>query len=294
MVWSRLRQKINVKYFMVGYLTLLLVFSFASLKDCRFLLQAVCIVMLYSVYDLVWTYLRDKVWYLPVSSWISGLVLSLVVFPHLSWVLIIILPLIAVISKQLFHFGKDRHVFNPASFALAVGAFVTPVVAWSAPAVATVPQTIADIRRPDMTVILFCIMVLGGLMILWRQKRWHVAFPFFVSYAFFLTLLSLIHGIAPANLLRVLVAQMINGVTIFFATVMLIEPMTSTFNGWYREVAYGILVGFAAVGMIYLTGRFNWPNQDTLVYGLLIGNLVASLLFLAPRPRLVAPGTATV
>lgn len=282
MVWTRLRQKINVKYFMVGYLTLLLLFSSAFLKDYKLFLQAIYLVALYSIYDLAWTYWRDKIWYLPVSSWISGLVLSLVVRPNLPIAFIILLPLVAVTSKQLFHLGKNRHIFNPASFALAVGALATPLVAWWAPGSAEMPRAFLNLASPDSDsgTILFGIIALGGIFILWRQKRWHITVPFFISYAFFLGILLLANGVALMNIPRALTAQLVNGVTIFFATVMLVEPLTSTFDNFKHEIIYGVIVGLAVVIITYLTAKFHFPNQDPLVYGLLIGNLLGGLLFL--------------
>lgn len=282
MVWQRLRQKINVKYFMIGYLTLLLLYSSMYLKEYKLFVQGFFIVTLYSLYDLVWTYLREKIWYLPLSSCISGLVLSLIVFPNLNLTLIVLFPLIAVLSKHLILFGKNRHIFNPASFALATIAITTPI-AWWAPAIAEAPQTTMNILYLNPGNIFFDIIIFGGIFILWRQKRWHITLSFLASYIFCLTLLLNFNGTALSYIPRLLTTQIMNGVTIFFATVMLIEPMTSTFNNWHQEVSFGVIVGFAVVVMTYLTGRFNWSNQDPLIYGLLIGNLVASLLFLPPK-----------
>ena len=81
-MFTKLKQKIPIKYFMVVYLGGLLVFSSAALGEWERLWRGIFIVLLYAVFDLLWTYVRDKTWYLPVSSMISGLILSLVAIPE--------------------------------------------------------------------------------------------------------------------------------------------------------------------------------------------------------------------
>lgn len=249
---------------MVGYLALILTYSSFYFHDLERLWKGIVIVCFYSLFDLIWTYLRDKVWYLPVSSWISGLILSIVAMPKPSPLFIILLPLIAVVGKQLLHFGKNRHVFNPASSAIALMAIFIPAITWWGLASGSV----------------IWLLLAGGLFILWKQNRWHVAVSFFISYAIGLFIVAMANKIAVADAGQIILSQITEPVTIFFASVMLIEPITSSFPGKRKQIAYGIMVGKAAALMTYLTMIFNWPFQDPRVYGLLIGNLLSSLLFL--------------
>lgn len=280
---ASLKQKINIKYFMVAYIGGILVYSSLVLGTPERLGKGLLVVVIYAAFDLLWTYARDKVWYLPLSSWISGFIISVVAIPNPPLALVILLPLLAVASKQLLHFGKPRHIFNPASFAMAVGAlFMIPTVSWWGVAWGTTPLLIAAI---------------AGIFILWRQDRWHVAAPFFLSYAAFLLLLFILNGIPAAQLLIFLKPQILDGTTLFFSTVMLIEPLTSTFPTRRHRLIYGVLVGFFAVLITYLMNLFAiWApsfanNIDPLVFGLLLGNLLASLAFLPSRPRPMAPST---
>ncbi len=253
---------------MVAYLGGFLAYSSISLGLTDRLFKGLVIVILYALFDLIWTYARDRMWYLPTSSWISGLILSLVAIPAPSIMLIILLPLLAVSSKQLLHFGRMRHVLNPASFAMATVAIFTPAVSWWGVAWGTPPLIVA---------------ALVGIFILWRQNRWHISVPFLVSYAILLSAFFLWNGIPAASLLQFIRPQLIDGTIIFFATVMLIEPLTSTFPNTKQRILYGILVAFAAMLVTYLSQQFAWGNQDPLVYGLLLGNLIASLLFLTKK-----------
>lgn len=279
---STLKQKINIKYFMVAYVGLILVVSSFVLGSPERLWKGLLVVVLYAGFDLLWTYARDRIWYLPVSSWISGFILSVVALPAPSLTLIVLLPLLAVFSKQVLHFGKTRHVFNPASFGMASVAFFAPSiswwgVAWSTSNWGTLPVIIA--------------VSLVGVFILWRQSRWHVTLPFLASYALFLALNFLFAGIPLEDILGFLKTQLLDGTTIFFATVMLVEPLTSTFSQKRDRMIYGALVGFLAVLVTYvvsipLVSAAAFANNiDPLVFGLLLGNLAASLVFLPAKPK---------
>src|SRR3989344_524445 len=75
---------IIIKYFMVLYLGLLLLFSSLYFKDLKMFGNGLLLALFYSAYDLIWTYVRDRVWYLPVSSWISAFVLAIAALPNPS------------------------------------------------------------------------------------------------------------------------------------------------------------------------------------------------------------------
>lgn len=263
-MFSNLKQKINIKYFMAGYLGLILTYSSFYFNDLERLWKGIVIICLYFGFDLIWTYLRDKTWYLPVSSWISGLILSIVAIPKPSLFFIILLPLIAVTGKHLLHFGKNRHVFNPASLAMALVAIFVPAITWW------------GVTGKDI----IWILLLGGLFILWWQSRWHTVISFFISYAAGLFAVAIINKIAVVDASQIIISQIAEPVTIFFASVMLIEPITSGFPTKRQQIFYGIFVGFAAALMTYLADIFNLSYQDPRIYGLLIGNLLAGLLFL--------------
>lgn len=279
-------RKIDIKHFMIFYLTFLILYVSILFDNYFAILSSAVIIILYVLCDLCWTYWRHQVWYVPLSSVISGLVISMVTLPDPTLAPTIFLPFIAVISKHLFNFGKERHLFNPAAFSLAVASLLLPLIAWWGPSFSRIPQSFAGLADPDQGFILFCILVIGGLFILWRQNKWLVAVAFFSAQAFFLILISLADGVY-LQVFDLLSDRLINGVTIFFATVMLVEPMTSMFNDWKNEFIYGFIVGVVSIAIVYVEKNFGFISIDTLVFGLLVGNFIAGILFL-PQKK-VAP-----
>jgi len=267
MAFASIKQKINVKYFMVAYLGLLFTGAAIYLGGIWRLLAGLAVVFLYVLFDLVWTYLRDKTWYLPVSSVISGFILANVAIPDPPWQLILIFPFLAVAGKQLLHFGKMRHVFNPAGFSMLVVGFFAPAVAWWSMSWGLVP---------------LIIVTLAGIFILWRLERWHVALPFWGIYLAGFSIFYFFTGGQLAGFLQFLIPKIQDPTTIFFSTVMLIEPMTSMFPQKNQRVFYGSLVGFLAIVLPVFLFPLSpvFQNMDPFILAMLSGNLICSLLFL--------------
>lgn len=266
-MFDAIKRRINIKYFMVGYLGLLLVYSSLTLNQPLWIWRGVLIVILYSGSDLLWTRLRDKTWYLPTSSWISGLILSLVAMPDAPLYFIILFPVVAVAGKQLLHFGKMRHVFNPASFSMAMFAFLAPVAWWGV--VGDLPLVIA--------------IALAGLFIVWRQERWQTVGSFFVTFATLLSIYSLWKGAGLSEILLGLLMVFLNGFIVFFATVMLIEPITSGFPTRNAKIMYGALVGLFAWIFTLFAGLIPHAQIDPLIIGLLLGNFICAMSFLPSK-----------
>lgn len=251
---------VNIKYFMVLYVGALLVWGALFIGDLAYLWRGLAVALLYILFDLLWTYARDRIWYLPSSSIISGFILAVVGAPTPSVGLLVLLPLVAVVSKQLIKFGKPRHIFNPASFSMILlsifgyQAVSWWGVAWGAP-------------------VLYAVLLVG-VFILWRQNRWDTALSFLLSYAVFLGAFFLLQGREFGQLSLLLYPQIFDGTTLFFASVMLIEPITSGFPGTKNRILYGVLVALLAVLVTFL-GR--WLPLDPLLSGVLLGNLIMSL-----------------
>ena len=233
---------------MVLYLAALLAWGSFYFDRPDYLWKGILIAALYAAFDVLWTYLRDRVWYFPESSLISGLILALVGAPAPDFLLLILMPLLAVISKQLLRFGTGRHIFNPAAFSLVVG----PILSVFSPRLIGLGPTWWGVSwgAPVMYAVLA-----AGIFILWRQRRWETALPFLAAYALLFNF------------------QVFNGTVIFFASVMLIEPITSSFPGVRQRMAYGALVFL----LTFLVGR-SGLNSDPLLLGLLGGNIIFSLI----------------
>lgn len=236
--------RIDIYQFMLIYLVLLLVWGAFGAGEWIYLLNGVLIAALYALFDVLWTYLRERVWYAPWASVISGFIIALVGLPNPSWELIILLPLTAVVLKQLVKARPRRHIFNPATAALAVvslGGF--NVVSWWGVAWG----------RP----VLFAVLLVG-LYILWYLRRWETAVSFLIPYGLFFG-----------------ITKIFDGTVIFFTSVMLIEHIGSNFPGRKNRIIYGALVGISVIFFSLLGLDF-----DPLIGGLLAGNLIMSVLTL--------------
>jgi len=230
-------RKIPIKQFMVGYLGLVLALSSYFFGSFEYFIKGILIVFFYSIFDLIWTRVRNKVWYLPQSSIISGLILALIGPALPSMTYIILLPAVAVFSKQIIRFKNGRHIFNPAAFSLVLISFFYPVVSWSG---------VAWVRHESY---FLWVLIASGIFILWRQKRWETAFAFLAIYAFFFP------------------DQLLDGTLIFFMTVILIEPITSFSPTHIGRMAYGAIASSGAILASYF-GAFVF-YLDPLLLGLL-------------------------
>lgn len=260
MRFSDFRSRIPIKKFMAGYLAALLVVGAFGTDDPFLIARGTLVVALYAAVDLLWTRVRDRTWYPPLSSFISGLIIANLLSPRTPWVWVAAVPIIAVAGKQLVRWGP-RHIFNPAGLALTVvGIFVPGAVSWWG----------AAWGMPA-----FAITGVVGLFILWRQKRFHVTLPFLGVYTLGLIVLFLSAGVSAADIPAILRPQLVDGTLIFFATVMLIEPITTSFASKKIRMVYGALVGLLAILASFLS-RFI-PIPDILIAGMLGGNALVTL-----------------
>ncbi len=243
----------NIRYFMAVYTGTLLAWGSFHFGKFEYFLSGISIVILYAVLDLVWTRIRDGVWYVPLSSFISGFILALIASPAPGLIFIILLPLAAVFSKQVIK-SEGRHIFNPAAFSAVLFGASWWGASWGSEVLAVIIAT--------------------GLVIISRQRRWESIIAFFAMYAFLSAILFAAEGKTAGEIFSLLKPRLLDGTTIFFATVMLIEPLTTSFSGTKRRVLFACLV--AALAVILSTGAFSFGvvTVDPLLGGLLIGNAV--------------------
>lgn len=246
----------NIRYFTAVYTGVLLAWGSLHFGKLEYFLSGVGIALLYAAFDLLWTRVRDGVWYVPLSSFISGFILALIASPAPGLFAIFFLPLLAVFSKQAIKLD-GKHIFNPAASSAIVFGATWWGAAWGNPALVAV--------------------IAAGLVIVFRQRRWETIIAFFASYALLSAALFIAEGRALGEIFALLRPRLLDGTTIFFATVMLIEPMTTSFPGTKRRVIFACLV--AALAVVLSTGPA-WLGGgaiDPLLGGLLVGNLVMTL-----------------
>lgn len=184
------------------------------------------------------------------SHYITALILALVVPPAASLediFFLISLSAIAMGSKYILAIRK-KHIWNPAALALVVSAFVFGQGAgWWAGALPMIP-----------------FVAIGGLLVVRKTQRFDLVITFFVT--------SIL--LSPANWEAILLSPLL-----FFATIMLTEPLTSPPNRRER-VVYGVLVGVLAYPALHIGPVYSTPEL-----ALVIGNIFAYLV--SPKQKLV-------
>lgn len=192
------------------------------------------------------------------SSLITGLILSLIMGPYNlinNWI-----PAFAGMSAVAFFamgskyvlalkgvpFGNKKHIFNPAAFGAVASALALHHGAswWVGTSWMIVPT------------------LLGGGLILKKISRFQLVGTFLLTYVVFSLLTS-----------HLSFRTFIYSPIIFFACVMLIEPLTSPFSSKF-QIIYGILV--AVVFNLY--GRLPYSSSFPLELSLLTGNIFSYIV----------------
>lgn len=184
------------------------------------------------------------------SSIITGFILSLIFGPVPLLTNLIPLtaaPILAMASKYLITF-RGRHIFNPAAFGALVSAmFLNQGASWWISGYSIAP-----------------FILLGGLLILKKIRRLEMVLVFLILY-----IIS-----NPQNIF-----SLANSPILFFALVMLVEPLTSPFKRSH-QILYAALIAIS----FYLLGNFiSYPLEVSL----LIGNIFAFLVNKSFRQVLV-------
>ncbi len=219
--------------------------------------RGIVILVIYSVLDVALGYWRTKKFILPTSSWISGLILSLVLAPTAGWGIAVAAPVLASLGKQVIRYRK-RHVFNPAGLALVILGFLAlgqGTVSWWGAS-----------WGPIATIII----ALSGLFTLYRVKRIPTWVAFAVVYFVGSGILLLTRGGEVSGLWNLIN----DGTFWFFSTVMLIEPVTTAYSPAGIRLWYGAGVG--ALGLLLSVITIPIPNP--FLVSLLLGNLGATIV----------------
>ncbi len=144
---------------------------------------------------------------------------------------------IAMASKY-FIAPHGRHVFNPAALAAAaLGILGIGDVSWWIGTPSLLPVTL-----------------LVGLLIVRKTRRFALFLACVAVSATFATILGLVHGIPP---LQAFVEHFVSWPIVFFASVMVTEPLTLPPRRW-QQVLYGATVGVLSgwplvLGSVYMT-----------------------------------------
>ncbi len=196
------------------------------------------------------------------SVYITALILSLIITPVVN---LHSLPFIfwasvwASASKFILAINK-KHLFNPA----ALGVFLTGLAitgsaswwvgtAWMAP-----------------------VVFLGGFLIVRKIKRWDLVLTFLGVAIVMIMTLSIFNTSQLSLLFRKI---FLDSPILFFAMVMLTEPLTTPPDKTYR-LFYGAITGFLFVPQIHFGGLYTTPEM-----ALVVGNIFS--YFVSPREKLI-------
>lgn len=234
------------------FLTLVLIFSTSFLQSpqlSRLTVFAAAIIATV-FFDLLFTYIRKRKIFLPEAAFATGAIIGLIISPSSTLLEIAVASSIAMFLKNYLRVS-NRHIFNPAASGLLIyGLIFSQAVAWWGPSLQNWMTTIA---------------LLSTLLVsAWRMKRWPAILVFLATYQLWLVIRT--QSLATLNL------SLFDPTILFFAFVMLPEPMTSPVK-IPRQIMYGVFIALAA-NLLTLPIFSSVVFPDILIVGLLIGNLV--------------------
>ena len=189
------------------------------------------------------------------ESWmITGLILFLVLPPASTpkSVLVCIAAAFIATASKYFLAYKQRHIFNPAAITLLIlgGSGLSGALWWIG----------TPLLLPAVSIV--------GLLIVTKTRRYAMVGTFLAVAIITSLVVSLLQQYSIEETLK---TAIVSGPIIFFASVMLTEPLTSpTTRKW--QLVFAVIVGIWYGGNFF-TGDFAWLS--TPAAALIIGNLFA-------------------
>lgn len=204
-------------------------------------------VILFSLFDLAFTYAKTRKLYYPFSSIVSGLLIGFLIHYSQGIVILTFVVLLAFTSKQFLQI-KNRHIFNPAAFGVVLSTFIFgESVSWWATASGGVSL----------------ILILLTIPILYKLRMLQYTLTFLVGYFIFLNFMQ-----GPQTAL-VLTAD---GTVFLFSFIMLTEPMTSSITKFWK-----LGFGFVVLGGVIINYLLKISIADPLLLSLLVTNLLVKI-----------------
>lgn len=232
-------------------ITLFLIFLSAIFFYHKFDYLKLLVIAVGSVifFDLIFVKLRRIELFAPISALTTGFIIALLISPTVSAYEVLIASFFAMLSKNFIR-GSNRHIFNPAGFGLIFSSiiFKHPVSWWAV--------SFQSLISP----VYFVVLLTPLLVSMIRLKRFMVTLPFLITYPIFLQMI---------NNKSSIINNILDPTVLFFALVMLPEPMTSP-NKTTRQILYAVLVALVSISL----SHFLKITYDPLLLGLLTGNII--------------------
>lgn len=194
----------------------------------------------------------------PESAIITGLILSAIMGPLSlpgDWAWLLVSSGVAMASKYIFAIRKS-HLFNPAAFGAFVAGLLGYSASWWIGSMVTLP-----------------LVLVGGVIVARKIRRLHLVVVFLAVYTALLAVGTfLVRGAALADAARIFDTVFISSPILFFAFVMLVEPLTSPRTKKLR-LYFGMLVAAA----LFVPQWLRLP-AFSLEIALLLGNIFARII----------------
>ncbi|MEK7617103.1 MAG: hypothetical protein AAB414_03540 [Patescibacteria group bacterium] len=227
--------RISIYYLVIIFLLSLYFLGTFTFGLQKVLMQALPAVFTTTAAGLFFDYLELKRWSKPLTPLITGLIIGLVAQFGASSIILAIIGLVAMVIKFLVKWD-GRHIFNPAGAGLFVGMFLGSYPSWW-------------VGGENFWIYLIWIPIL-----LYKLKRWTPMVGFLAPVVLF----------SGPSILT-------SSSSLFFTSVMLIEPKTSP-----ATVKLGLVYGAVVAAGYLILGRFS--QFDPLILSLLISNLTQRII----------------
>lgn len=196
------------------------------------------------------------------SVYISAFILALILTPTTSldkFPLVIFASILTMASKYIVAI-KKKHIFNP----VALGVLLTTLV---------IDQSASWWVG---TFYMLPFVLIGGLLVARKLQRFNLVLSFIIVSLFFISVFGISRGINPLVILSKAVSD---SPLLFFALVMLTEPLTTppTKN---LQIGYGVFVGFLFAPQIHLGSIYTTPEL-----ALVVGNIFSYIV--SPKKKLI-------
>lgn len=173
------------------------------------------------VLDVIVNYWRSRQLVVPLSGFITGMGLGLLINSTPDWPFVVA-PFLAISSKLLFNF-QGKHIFNPSNFGLTVLLLLFPT---------TVTALAAQWSGSLLMVVV--IVAIGGFTT-YRVSRWDLVMSFLVGFA----LMAVVQELITHRGAAFVFGPMIGAAFQLFTLSMLTDPKTTP-DTRHMRVIFGL------------------------------------------------------
>lgn len=211
-------------------------------------------------FDLLFMKLKKTASFIPWAGVVSGIIIALLANPKLSAYIIVLASFLSMFSKH-FLIIHGRHIFNPAAFGLFFShlIFKENISWWGV----SFQKFGFDLKH----LIFFVILLFPAYVSVMRLRRYRIIAAFLIMYVLLLSFIGLSLNLSPP----------FDSTLLFFALVMLPEPMTSP-NKRSRQIFYAVAAALISVfissGFIIQGFAFLAYIPDPLIFSVLVCNFL--------------------